>query len=167
MDTQNFQHALNWILAAEGGYVHDPDDAGGETHFGISKRSYPALNIKTLTRAQAVDIYRKDFWRRYRLDELPLPVALVVFDTAVNSGAYYATVFLQQAVGARADGILGDKTIVATLARDPRWIVSEYLGRRALYCHDIVLANSSQARFLRGWFNRLFDLQTYIHKVTA
>ncbi len=50
----------NW----EGGYVNDPHDAGGETNMGISKRSYPDVDIKHLTREDAEEIYYRDFWMR-------------------------------------------------------------------------------------------------------
>ena len=46
--------------ALEGGYVNHPDDKGGETNFGISKRSYPTLNIRTLTRDDAMQINHRD-----------------------------------------------------------------------------------------------------------
>jgi lysozyme family protein len=44
-----FDKAIEIILKHEGGYVNDPDDPGGETKFGITKRNYPTLNIKSLT----------------------------------------------------------------------------------------------------------------------
>ena len=54
----------NW----EGGYVSDPDDPGGETKFGVSKRSYPDLDIKALTRDEAIAIYYRDFWQKYEIE---------------------------------------------------------------------------------------------------
>ncbi|WP_425526518.1 glycosyl hydrolase 108 family protein [Xanthomonas oryzae] len=50
------------MLSHEGGYVNDPRDPGGETQWGISKRAYPELNIRALTRDQAIEIYRRDYW---------------------------------------------------------------------------------------------------------
>ena len=50
-DRGRFEEAIEIILQHEGvgidpenptGYVNDPDDPGGETHFGITKRSYPS-----------------------------------------------------------------------------------------------------------------------------
>ncbi len=34
------------VLEHEGGYVNDPDDAGGETKYGIAKRWYPNVRYK-------------------------------------------------------------------------------------------------------------------------
>ena len=48
-----FDHAVKEILRHEGGYVDDPVDRGGETKYGISKRSYPDLDIANLTLEQA------------------------------------------------------------------------------------------------------------------
>ncbi len=60
--TEKFNKAVRIILAHEGGYVNHPADPGGETNMGISKRSYPDLDIKNLTVAMAKEIYFRDFW---------------------------------------------------------------------------------------------------------
>ena len=77
-----FDEAFEILIGHEGGYVNDKRDPGGETKYGIAKRSYPNVDVRNLTRAQAVDIYRRDFWQRVRGDELPrestLEVELVV-----------------------------------------------------------------------------------------
>ena len=54
-----FKDAIDVILAQEGGYSNDSEDPGGETQWGISKRSYPSINIRELSRAQAIEIYRE------------------------------------------------------------------------------------------------------------
>ena len=58
----NFETAINRILSHEGGYVDNPADPGGRTQWGISQRSYPNLDIKSLTRDQAIALYERDFW---------------------------------------------------------------------------------------------------------
>ena len=62
MQKLTFDQAFDRLIDHEGGYVFDPRDPGGETKYGISKRSYPALNIKNLDLETAKAIYRKDFW---------------------------------------------------------------------------------------------------------
>jgi len=73
-------------LEHEGGYSNDPRDAGGETRYGISKRAYPKLDIKNLTKREAIEIYRKDYWDAMKCDSLPEQIRLMVFDCAVNQG---------------------------------------------------------------------------------
>ena len=81
-----FDTCFTLLIGHEGGYVSNPKDPGGETNWGISKRSYPDVNMKTLTRDGARAIYHRDFWQPMDCDNLPPALALVVFDTAVNSG---------------------------------------------------------------------------------
>ena len=52
-----FDYFIERVLVHEGGYVNDPRDPGGETKYGIAKRSYPGVDIRNLTRAQAVGIW--------------------------------------------------------------------------------------------------------------
>ena len=82
----NFDTAFDRLMGNEGGYSNELNDPGGETKWGISKRSYPDLDIKNLTREQAKAIYLRDFWIRGAMDQLPPAVAFQVFDFAVNSG---------------------------------------------------------------------------------
>lgn len=81
-----FEDAVLIVLEHEGGYVNHPSDPGGETNFGISKRSYPNLDIKNLTKQKAIEIYRKDYWDAIKCDSLPEHLRLIAFDCAVNQG---------------------------------------------------------------------------------
>lgn len=85
----------------EGGYVNDPDDPGGETNFGISKRSFPDVDIKNLTKDEAKEIYREHFWNPIAGDARPYPEALVVMDFAVHSGPVTALEFWSNARSVR------------------------------------------------------------------
>lgn len=103
----NFDVAIERILSHEGGYVNHPSDPGGETKWGISKRSYPNLNIKELTREQAKEIYKRDFWDKINGDALYDGVAFQALDFAVNSGIGTAIRYLQRALGVADDGHFG------------------------------------------------------------
>ena len=105
--------AIQFVLGWEGGLVNDPADAGGETNFGISKQAYPALDIKALTREQAVEIYQRDYWEAVGADQLPENLAFAVFDCAVNQGVGTATRLLQISLDVAVDGQIGPKTISA------------------------------------------------------
>lgn len=102
-----FDAAFDRLIGHEGGYVNDPKDPGGETNWGISKRSYPHLNIRALTRDDARAIYRRDFWDRIHAERLPFSVAFQLCDFAVNSGIETAVRYLQRALGVADDGAWG------------------------------------------------------------
>lgn len=99
-----FTKIINRVLDNEGGYVFNAADPGGETKFGISKRAYPKLDIKNLTRDQAIEIYRQDYWNRINGDKLPEEIAYQVLDTAVNHGIGNAIRMLQRAINVADDG---------------------------------------------------------------
>ena len=150
-----FDEAVRFTLSWEGGYSTDPSDPGGETNFGISKKSHPAVDIKGLTEDNAIAIYRMDYWDRLGLDRLPDWLAPAVFDAAVNLGAGRAISFLQRAARVFEDGVLGPETLRAVGGMAPRDLLLEYLVRRALHyaqLPDLVL------RFGLGWYRRLLSL---------
>lgn len=103
----SFEIAINRILGHEGGYVFDKNDPGGETKWGISKRSYPHIGIKELTREDAIQIYFTDFWQKIKLGTLPSSVVYQMLDFAVNSGINTAIRKLQKAIGVADDGYWG------------------------------------------------------------
>lgn len=81
-----FQQAVEFVLKKEGGYVNHPDDPGGETNFGISKRAYPHLDIAALTRKEAIQIYHEDYWLPISREVEHPHMQFIVFDAAVNHG---------------------------------------------------------------------------------
>ena len=103
----NFLKAFDRLIDHEGGYVDDPTDPGGETKFGISKRSYPHLDIAALTLDDARAIYRRDFWDAIDGDNISGPLMFQVFDMAVNSGIGNAIRCLQDAIDVAPDGHFG------------------------------------------------------------
>lgn len=105
--------------AVEGGYVNNPADPGGATKYGISQRSYPSIDIASLTLDQARAIYQRDYWDACRCDALTPAVAGLLFDAAVNQGAGWAVRALQSALGVATDGAIGPKTLAAAEAADP------------------------------------------------
>jgi len=108
-----FNLAVQNTLNYEGGYTLDPKDPGGETNFGISKRSYPNLDIKNLTKDQAVLIYYNDFWKKIQGDAMPAGLAFNVFDEAVNTGVGEAVQMLQKSLNVKPDGVIGPNTLHA------------------------------------------------------
>lgn len=102
-----FEKSYERVMPHEGGYVNDPRDPGGETNWGISKRSYPHLNIRELTREDAKAIYFEDFWRSIKPERYADGVQFQMLDFAINSGIGTAIRHLQKAVGVSDDGQWG------------------------------------------------------------
>jgi lysozyme family protein len=138
-----FETALDMVLRFEGGDTDDPRDAGGFTRFGISIRFAGSIyldldgdgkttkeDMKALTRKKAAAIYREHFWDRVIGERLPPAVAMAVFDFAVNCGVPSASRRLQRAIGAKADGRIGEKTIAAAWKIDPMASVADLTARR-------------------------------------
>jgi lysozyme family protein len=105
MKTITFETAFNRTIGIEKGYSNDPNDPGGETNWGISKRAYPQLDIRNLTREDAKAIYLRDYWDKVR--GIPDSVKFQMFDFAVNSGIGNAIRCLQSACNVVPDGIWG------------------------------------------------------------
>jgi len=146
-----FQSAVDFVLSFEGVLSDDPLDSGGLTKFGISQKAYPALDIRSLTREQAVEIYRTDYWNRCKCNELPPALALIVFDAAVNQGPKASILMLQKALSVRPDGDIGPVTIAAAHRVDARHAAAELIARRGYQYALLPDVN----RFGLGWFRRL------------
>lgn len=90
----NYQFCLTEVLKSEGGYTNDPRDPGGPTNFGITlvdyrmyiKKTGTATDVKNMTKAQAMAIYKAKYWNAVNGDSLPSGVDYTVFDYGVNSG---------------------------------------------------------------------------------
>lgn len=153
--------AIANVLDHEGGYINHPDDPGGETNFGISKRAYPKLDIRNLTQGDAIDIYRRDYWIPIKGDQLPPAVAIYLMDTAVNVGVSRAVRMLQKVVGVVDDGSIGTKTIEAVNAA-PNALQLLDAARLAYYRRLPTFAT-----FGRGWTRRAAETFRYAKDVTA
>lgn len=150
----DFKTAIAHILHFEGGYVNDPKDLGGETKYGISKRSYPHLDIKNLTRQEAEIIYKLHYWDVIKGNELPEKVRLMVFDCAVNQGVLFASRTLQKCTGVTPDGIIGPVTIYAARREDPGTLLYRYFEHRT----ERYRKTKHFDHFGQGWLNRLKDV---------
>lgn len=153
----SFDTVFDRVIGHEGGYVNDPNDHGGETKWGISKRSHPDIDIKNLSRDDAKDIYRADFWRPLHGDSMPDSVAFQVFDFAVNSGISTAIRHLQRSVGVADDGYWGQISQAALVAADSRVVVMRLLSSRL----DFMTRLSGWSSFGKGWARRIAQNLTY------
>ena len=146
-----FNKMLKIILQNEGGYVNDPSDSGGETKYGISKRSFPALDIKNLTVEQAGEIYYKNYYLSCRADTIVSnELAMQVFDHAVNAGVVKAIKLLQKCAGVIQDGIVGVNTRDKVNSQD---LINQYIEERKKFY--VLISNGKNKKFLKGWLRRV------------
>jgi len=156
-----FLAAVERLLANEGGYSSNPADPGGATKFGISARSYPELDIATLTRDAAVKIYWSEWWLRFGFAQLPAAIAAKTFDLAVNIGAAHAIECLQRALRAcgspvTEDGKLGPATALASRRADPAALMAALRSELAAHYRMVASKQKCGADFLKGWLNRAY-----------
>ena len=126
----NYNIAYNKVIKVEGGYVNDPDDAGGETYMGISRKFNPNAKfwkvideIKSINKnitnkemnailkknnsiiGEIKNIYKNKYWDKLYLDNLnSQKIAEELFDTAVNMGVSVAIKILQNSLKVKTDG---------------------------------------------------------------
>jgi len=159
MAKANFSACLTHVLASEGGYVDHPKDPGGATNMGITLETLSLwrgqrvskADVKLLQREEAAAIYRKHYWDKVRGDDLPVGLDLVAFDAAVNSGVYRGGKWLQQAIGAATDGVIGPRSLaLAQAAAVPSAVTRAIRARK-----NFLLSLPTWPTFGRGWSKRL------------
>lgn len=139
---KDFEQCVEFVLAREGGYVNDPSDSGRETNFGISKKYFPDLDIKNLTRESAKQIYFTNYWKPTGCEAIRWPLNLLVFDTAVNMGNQRAVKYF-------------------SLSRGD---VEAFLNLREARYRKLARVYPKNERFLKGWLNRLNEIRKEIKK---
>lgn len=152
-----FDVAFDRLIGFEAGYVNNPKDPGGETKWGISKRSYPNLDIKNLTREQSYKIYYSDFWERINADKLPGSVLYQLFDFAVNSGIETAVRYFQRSLDVADDGHWGE---VSQAAAD-KTTESDMIMNLAAERLDFMTRLKNWDNASRGWARRIASMLRY------
>lgn len=163
-----FVFSVSKTILDEKGYVNDPDDPGGETKYGISKRYHPNLDIFALTEEEAESIYYKETWLPLRLDEVKNEkIAGEIFDTAVNMSNRHAVIIAQRScnflsppnsVKIKEDGKIGPSTIAAINywgTKDPESFFKCLNGFQFMRYVEIVGLKISNHKFSRGWMKRI------------
>jgi len=151
-----FDDIIEKVLEHEGGYVDDPTDAGGETKYGISKRAYPDEDIKELTVERAKELYKRDYWDRFRTGSLPDRLRHIYVDMCINMGGGRAIKILQEACNSKnankidVDGGIGPATIKAASSVEP----FRLRAYRVMFYAELVMKKPKQERFWVGWFRR-------------
>ena len=156
----NFKESLKMVLVHEGGYGDHPKDPGGATNKGVTIAVFRRFfgkdktkdDLRNITDEEISLVYRKGYWDKCKCDKLPTGVDYVVFDAAVNSGVSRSSKWLQSAIGARQDGIIGSKTLAR--ANQFPGHVSLIIGMCDLRFRFLTKLKTWEV-FGRGWSNRI------------
>lgn len=165
---ENFDDALAAVLEHEGGYVNHPQDPGGMTNLGVTKRVWEAwvgktvseADMRALTPAMVAPMYRKQYWDAVKSNELPPGLDYLMFDFAVNAGASRAIRTMQRAIGATPDGVIGPRTMAAVKAADPDDLIDKFSAEKEAFYRSL----PTFATFGRGWLRRVAEVKS--HAVT-
>jgi lysozyme family protein len=125
-----FDVAVNEVLGEEGGYVNNVSDPGGETQWGISKRAFPDVDIKNLTRDDAKALYEAHYWTPLLAYHLAPQFQRVAFECAVNQGLGRCRALLDASKG-QLDWFMADRALA-------------------------YVADKNFPTFGKGWLRRLF-----------
>jgi lysozyme family protein len=151
------------LLGHEGGFVNDPQDPGGMTNLGVTKKVWESWigrpstkqDMMSLTPVAVGSLYKVKYWDKIRGDDLPDGVDYCVFDFAVNSGVGRASKTLQAAVRTTVDGMIGKGTLEAVKQADPVTLIDELCSRRQMFLEGLL----TFPRFGNGWTTRVKEVR--------
>ena len=164
--------SLDLILQLEGGYSNDENDPGGETMYGIIASEYkkylehkglPSTSVRNITKEQVVEIYNTQYWAPMHLDLLAKDKAIYMFQFGINCGTRKAIMLVQEALGLKADGVIGPKSAAAINKAPMETLVNVQKSR-----YDVIIAHNEKLEvFRKGWNNRIKDTLLYIKQNKA
>ncbi len=160
-DKATFKKVFDRVLKHEGGYVNHPRDPGGETNWGITKRTARKNgyngSMRKMTTDEAFEIYYQAFWLKFGCNNMPDGLAFNFFDACVNHGFGNASRMLQRALDVADDGRIGKITISALHAIDPAVVAFKFNAERLRFYTKLKHFKT----FGRGWTKRVADNLVY------
>lgn len=159
MSAANYDKCLETILHHEGGYVNHPEDPGGETNMGVTKRVYEDFggtkDMKDLEFDDVAPIYKQNYWDRVKGDHLPIGLDLCVFDFGVNAGTGRSAKYLQALIGTTVDGGIGPNTLKAVDAYVEEVGIEETIRGFQQKRQDFYESLDTFKTFGKGWTRRV------------
>jgi len=154
--TGNFKACLELVLKSEGGWVNNPNDPGGETNLGVTKRvweeyvGHPVTTMKNLTPELVAPLYEQKYWRPCYGEILPRGLDFVTFSMGVNAGPGRAVKLLQSAIGCVPDGVIGPRTRELISVSNSATLIAKFSETRREYYKSL-----NKPVFEKGWLNRV------------
>ena len=159
----NFDKCLQLVLKHEGGYVNHPNDPGGMTNYGVTRKVYEKYLGKEVTETDMKDmslehvgeIYKKKYWDKVRGDDLPSGLDWAVFDFAVNAGVSRAAKVLQGFIATSVDGVIGSGTLKAidNYPTSLKGVIEVYTAQRSSFYRSL----KNYDTFGKGWDRRCYE----------
>jgi len=164
MARENFNRVMEGVFRHEGGFVDHPRDPGGATNMGITigtlsawrGRSVSPDDVRALTKSEAMQIYKRNYWDKVRGDDLPAGLDYVAMDGAVNSGPRRGAQWLQRALGVKDDGVIGPQTVAAARGADAASVINKALDKRMAFLRGLRTFDT----FGRGWTRRVSEVRS-------
>lgn len=166
----NYKEIIPFILKAEGGWVNDPSDSGGETNKGITYSTWKSFYGDTHERFMKMfqddwnQIFKTLYWDKIKGDDINSQrLANILVDWVWGSGFAYPPAHLQIILNEMGnnltvDGSIGKMTIQALNKVNEQKLWDRLVKDRFDFLDDIVKKNPKNQKFLQGWKNRMNNL---------
>jgi lysozyme family protein len=178
INMDNYKACFEKTMEIEGGFVDDPDDAGGTTKFGVSLRFLKKLietdqngyaygdidhdgdiddkDIEALTIEDVERIMRQYFWNLLPMDQFETQprVQWKLFDLAIHASPYESKRVFQRAVKVYPDGIIGEKTLAAAKAITEDSLLRAFSYHQLRYYNKSVIRRPLNLKYLSNWMWR-------------
>jgi lysozyme family protein len=173
----DFNLAFAETMKAEGGYVNDPDDPGGETYKGIArsrngkwagwinidllkqKSNFPKnLEDDADLQQKVKDLYEQLYWDKVRGDEIAdQDVAESIFDFAVNAGPITSAKLAQMVCESNPDGVIGTVTLEKLNALDKKTFLALFALAKISRYINICEGRQESRKYFYGWVKRTLE----------
>ena len=160
----SFKECLDLVLKSEGGYVNNPQDPGGMTNLGITKKSLEEWLghdvdekfMRNLTPEMAAPFYEQKYWRSCYGELLPRGLDFIVFSMAVNAGPGRSIKLLQQSIGCVPEGVIGPRTRGLISDSNCATLIAKFSEARREYYRSL----KTFPIFGKGWLARVDHEET-------
>lgn len=167
-----FRKIFNRVLKIEKGYTND---SGGPTNFGVTQtaldawrksKNLPLKSVKDIDVEEAYHVANEEYFQKPKIDLLPESTADAIFDFGYNASPRKAISSLQEVIGAKADGIIGNETLgklndyINTYGEKP--LIKNIIEKQQSHYNKLIKDNPDKyQKYENGWNNRIKGLKEY------